>query len=153
VIRPLQHEDIAACASLLARLPAWFGIPEANAAYTESLEDLAGFVAVDRDQVVGFAAVLTHGSKAAEISVMGVAPDRHRHGLGRQLVDAVEDWCRAHGVEWLHVKTRGPSTYDDNYERTRRFYRAMGFEVLYESLTEWGTDNAALVLVKHLDCA
>src|SRR6476620_7539420 len=81
VIRPLQQDDIAACASLLARLPAWFGIPEANAAYTDSLEHLPGFVAVDRDQVVGFAAVLTHGSKAAEISVMGVDPDRHRQGL------------------------------------------------------------------------
>jgi hypothetical protein len=52
-----------------------------------------------------------------------------------------------HGVRWLHVKTRGPSTPDPAYERTRRFYRAVGFDDLYESRTEWGAENAALVLV------
>ena len=44
-------------------------------------------------------------------------------------------------VRWLHVKTRGPSTYDEDYERTRRFYLAVGFEVLYESRTEWGPER------------
>ena len=71
-------------------------------------------------------------------------------GTGRALVAAAEDWCRARDVRWLHVKTRGPSTYDEDYERTRRFYLAVGFEVLYESRTEWGPENAALVLVKFL---
>jgi hypothetical protein len=51
------------------------------------------------------------------------------------------------------VKTRGPSTYDAAYEETRRFYRAMGFEVLYESMTEWSPQDAALILVKHLACS
>ncbi len=84
---------------------------------------------------------------------MGVDPDLHRRGVGHALVLAAEARCRADGIEWLHVKTRGPSTYDDDYERTRRFYRAEGFAELYESLSEWGAENAALVLVKHLPCS
>ena len=154
-VRALGPPDVPVCAALLARLPSWFGIAESNEAYIRSLDELPGFVVVDSADavVVGFLALLTHGTRSAEISVMAVDPDRHRRGFGGALVEAAESWCRDHGIEWLHVKTRGSSTYDDDYERTRRFYLSMGFEPLYESLTEWGPDNAALVLVKHLPCA
>ncbi|HEX2381093.1 MAG TPA: GNAT family N-acetyltransferase [Acidimicrobiales bacterium] len=151
MIRPIEEGDVEACSALLARLPAWFGIPEVNAGYVESLRELPAWVAVEAGTVVGFAAALSHTPGSTEISVMAVDPDLHRRGYGRALVAAVEAWCRDNGVAWLHVKTRGASTYDDDYERTRRFYLAMGFEMLYESLTEWGEENAALVLVKHLE--
>lgn len=155
MIRRLGAGDIDACAALLGRLAQWFGIPESNAAYVAALAHLVGYVAVDAadDTIVGFLALERHTEVAAEISVMGVDPARHRRGTGRALVDAAEGWCRDNGVAWLHVKTRGPSTYDDDYERTRRFYLGVGFAPLYESRTEWGPENAALVLVKHLDCS
>ena len=150
-VRTLTPDDVDACASLLARLPEWFGLEASNRAYIESLYELPGFVACDDDgRVVGFAAVTRHFPQSAEIWVMGVDPRRHRAGIGRALVEAVEAFCRAEDVDWLHVKTRGPSTFDDNYERTRRFYLAMGFAPLYESRTEWGRENAALVLVKRV---
>ncbi len=150
-VRPLTADDVDACAALLARLPQWFGIEASNRAYIASLYELPAFVACDdHGAVVGFVAIVKHFPEAAEISVMGVEPSRHREGVGRALVEAVEGYCRDEGVEWLHVKTRGPSTYDDNYERTRRFYRAVGFAPLYESLTEWGPENAALFLVKPM---
>ena len=154
-VRPLRKDDIGACAAILDRLPQWFGIAAANAAYVESLARLPAFVAVraDTQGVVGFLAIEQHRPTAAEITVMGVDPDLHRLGIGHTLVLAAEARCRADGIEWLHVKTRGPSTYDDDYERTRRFYRAEGFAELYESLSEWGEQNAALVLVKHLPCS
>jgi len=151
VIRPIEAGDVKSCAAVLARLPSWFGIPEANTAYVESLDHLPAWVAVEGETVVGFVAVVLHTPRSAEISVMAVDPDLHRRGFGGALVAAVESWCQTNAVTWLHVKTRGPSTYDDDYERTRRFYFAMGFEVLYESLTEWGESNAALVLVKRLE--
>jgi GNAT superfamily N-acetyltransferase len=150
VIRPLEPNDVDACAAILARLPQWFGIEAANAAYIESLHRLPGFVAVHERALTGFLALDLHTPTSAEITVMGVDPRLHRRETGRALVAAAEDWCRARDVRWLHVKTRGPSTYDEDYERTRRFYLAVGFEVLYESRTEWGPENAALVLVKFL---
>ncbi|MDH5236256.1 MAG: GNAT family N-acetyltransferase [Acidimicrobiia bacterium] len=151
-IRPLVHDDAAACRDLLDSLPQWFGDPSSNQAYIEALHQRRGFVAVDRDDVIrGFLALETHTPTSVEIAVMAVDRDHHRAGLGRALVEAAIDDCRRRQVRWLHVKTRGPSTYDDSYERTRRFYRAMGFEPLYESRTEWGADDAALVQVMVLD--
>jgi GNAT superfamily N-acetyltransferase len=154
MIRPPRADDRNACAALLAGLPEWFGIPESNAAYVRSLETLPAFVAVDdeTEALQGFVALQPHGHRSAEILVMAVDREMHHQGLGRALIGAAERWCAEHDVGWLHVKTRGPSTYDEAYERTRRFYRGMGFEVLYESLTEWGPEDAALVLVEHLDC-
>jgi len=148
-IRPIEVRDVDKCAAVLASLPSWFGIPEANAAYVEGLRHLPAWVATEGEEVVGFVAVVLHTPRSAEISVMAVDPALHRRGIGTRLVAAVESWCRDNGVVWLHVKTRGPSTYDDDYEQTRRFYFARGFEALYESLTEWGESNAALVLVKR----
>ena len=153
MIRSLIPNDIPACEAILGRLPQWFGMPDANAAFIESLNHLPTFVATQDDEVTGFLALERYGDHAAEITVMGVEPSMHRRGIGTALVDAAEAWCRSHDVRFLHVKTRGPSTYDENYERTRRFYLAVGFIPLYESRTEWGAENAALVLVKHLDCA
>jgi GNAT superfamily N-acetyltransferase len=153
VIRALRPSDVSACEALLDQLPEWFGIEKANANYVAALHRLPAFVAVHDGEVRGFLALEQHGSGSAEILVMGVDRALHRRGLGRDLIAAAEHWCADHQVRWLHVKTRGPSTYDEPYERTRRFYRAMGFEMLYESATEWGPENAALVLVKHLPCS
>jgi len=148
-IRELSADDVGDCDGILTALPQWFGIPDVNAAYIASLTSRPCYVATDPDdgRVVGFVGIETHSTSSAEILVMGVDPQLHRSGIGAQLVHAVIVWCRANGVAWLHVKTRGPSTYDDDYEKTRQFYRAQGFEVLYESLTEWGAEDAALILV------
>jgi N-acetylglutamate synthase-like GNAT family acetyltransferase len=154
MIRALQTDDINACASLLATVPEWFGIENANAAYIASLYRLPAFVAVEGSDVVGFAAVERFGTEpAAEMTVIVVERSRHRSGIGRELVAAVEQWCRDHEIEWIHVKTLGPSTPDEGYAKTRQFYRALGYVPIYESLTEWGThENAALIQVKHLQC-
>ena len=153
VIRTLRPDDVDECAAILSSLGQWFGNPVSNAAYIDALAREPAFVATVDGEVRGFLGLTLHNASAAEILVMAVAEKFHRQSLGRDLVGAAEDWCRDRGMSWLHVKTRGPSTFDDAYERTRRFYRALGFEELYESMTEWGPQDAALILVKHLACA
>jgi len=101
-------------------------------------------------RVAGFVSIERHGPRSVEICVMGVDPALHRLGIGGRLVAWVEQWCRSESVPWLHVKTRGPSTPDPGYERTRHFYLAQGFEPLFESLTLWGPEDAALILVKRV---
>jgi GNAT superfamily N-acetyltransferase len=154
MIRRLQPSDVDACAAVLATVPEWFGIEEANVAYIDSLHRLPAFVAVDGDDVIGFAAVERFGEEpAAEMTVIVVDRSRHRSGIGRELVESIEQWSLDNDIEWLHVKTLGPSTTDENYAKTRAFYRALGYAPIYESLTEWGThENAALIQVKHLRC-
>ncbi|HZJ26235.1 MAG TPA: GNAT family N-acetyltransferase [Acidimicrobiia bacterium] len=158
MIRPLEPGDVAACGALLDRLADWFGVADANAHYLASLGRVPAFVAVADDddrghELIGFLALEQRAEASAEILVMAVDPTSHRHGYGRALVAAAQDWCDSHDMRWLFVKTRGPSTYDDLYARTRRFYTAVGFEPLYESHAEWGPTDAALILVQHRTCA
>lgn len=140
----------ALCAPILEALPEWFGIPEANAQYVRDIELLPTFLAREGNEVVGFLTIKQHYPESAEVLVMGVRPDHHHAGAGRALLEAAESWLRFEGVTFLQVKTRGPSSPDPFYERTRAFYRAVGFARLEEMLTLWSEDDAALVLVKTL---
>jgi len=149
-VRKLDSADVPACARLLAELPDWFGLEAANRAYVESLGRLPGAVAESDGRIVGFVALELHNPVSAEIHVMGVARALHRQGIGRALLRWARDAARERGARWLHVKTRGPSTPDPDYERTRAFYLAQGFEPLFESSTLWGPENAALILVSSL---
>lgn len=144
----------ALCAPILESLPQWFGMPEANAQYIRDIEVLPTFLArTDGDgggELLGFLTVKRHYPESAEILVMGVRPDRHRHGAGRALVHAAEVWLRSEGTRFLQVKTQGPAVANPDYERTRAFYTGVGFTPLEESLDLWDADNPALILIKAL---
>ena len=150
-LRELKPPDVLACARILAELPDWFGLEASNRAYVESLARLPGAVAESQGRIVGFAAIELHNPVSAEIAVMAVERSLHRRGIGTALVRWARQASRTLGAHWLHVKTRGPSTPDPEYERTRAFYLAQGFEPLFESRTLWGEENAALVLVSSLE--
>jgi len=149
-LRPVEASDIEPCRALLHDLPEWFGIEEANRAYIQGLESLPSVVASSSGQVLGFASIRDHGAKSAEIDVMAVARDSHRLGIGKEMVRWVVGECVREGFSWLHVKTRGPSTPDPDYEKTRKFWEGVGFSRLFESLTHWGPEDAALILVMSL---
>ena len=150
-IRGLSGRDIPRCSEILHGLPEWFGIEESNRAYIRSLSELPGAVATINDRVIGFIALTEHNPASIEINVLGVDPSLHRQGAGRALVTWAEDWCRRRGAHWFQVKTRGPLTPDPNYELTRAFYLACGFEPLFETLAIWGPENAALVMIKKIE--
>ena len=81
---------------------------------------------------------------------MGVRPERHGRGIGTALVEAAEAFLRERGIEYLQVKTLGPSQPSEAYARTRRFYRARGFRPLEELTAIWGEANPCLIMVKRL---
>jgi GNAT superfamily N-acetyltransferase len=89
-------------------------------------------VAVDGDgQVTGFVtwAPSPHTPEPGlvELTWLGVLPDRHRAGLGRRLLAALADACRAEGARAIQVSTIADSVEYEPYARTRAFYRAVGF--------------------------
>jgi GNAT superfamily N-acetyltransferase len=133
------------CEHILRNLPEWFGIEEATAAYVRDVAELPTF-AVGED---AFLSLKLHTPRAAEVYVMGVRRERQGEGLGTALLEAAETHLRAAGVEYLQVKTLGPSHPDEGYERTRRFYGARGFAPLEEIHGLW-EGNPCLVLVKRL---
>jgi GNAT superfamily N-acetyltransferase len=133
------------CEYVLRELPEWFGIEEATAAYIRDVAELPTFAVRDD----AFLAVKRHTPRAAEVYVMGVRPGHHRGGLGTALLAAAEDYLRGLGVEYLQVKTLGPSHASEEYERTRHFYEARGFVPL-EELHELWEHNPCLLMVKRL---
>ena len=133
------------CEVVLAELPDWFGFPEVNAAYVRDVAELPTFGVADE----ALLSLKLHNPRAAEVYVMGVRPARHRQGVGRALIAFAEDYLRERGVEYLQVKTLGPSFSDEGYERTRRFYEACGFVPLEELHGLW-PDNPCLLMVKRL---
>jgi GNAT superfamily N-acetyltransferase len=133
------------CESVLRELPEWFGIEEATAAYIRDVAGLPTFAAGD----AGFLSLKLHTPEAAEVYVMGVRPGVHRRGHGAALLAAAEDYLRARGVDYLQVKTLGPSRPDEGYARTRLFYEACGFVALEEIHGLW-EGNPCLLMVKRL---
>jgi GNAT superfamily N-acetyltransferase len=134
------------CEELLHALPEWFGLEEANREYVRAVKELPVFAAGRN----GLLALKVHTEAAAEIHVMAVRPERHGQGIGTALVAAAEAHLGELGVEYLQVKTLGPSDPSRHYAATRRFYEARGFRPLEELTSVWGEANPCLIMVKRL---
>ena len=135
---------------LLLALPEWFGQADSNAAYVQEAERLPTVAARDGGTVVGVCLVRPHSPESAEVELLAVDPTMHRAGIGTALLEAVEQQLVEAGVRLLQVKTFGPSGDSEEYERTRAFYRALGFIPLEERTDIWGPDDPCLISVKVL---
>ena len=129
----LPVERSRLCERVLRDLPEWFGIEEATTAYIRDVAGLPTF-GFDGDAILS---LKLHTPRAAEIYVMGVRRARHGQGIGTALLRAAESYLSARGVEYLQVKTLGPSDPDAGYARTRAFYDARGFAPLEELHDLW----------------
>ena len=135
--------------TILASVPEWFGIPDANASYVEDADRLPSYLAVDGADVVGVALLAEHFPESRELHLIAVRRERHRQGVGRLLLAAVEQDLRANGVRLLEVHTAGPSSQSGEYARTREFYLAQGFVAMNElQRIDW--NGPTLILVKPL---
>jgi GNAT superfamily N-acetyltransferase len=59
--------------------------------------------AFDDDRLVGFVNVAWDGGVHAFVIDTLVAADRRHRGIGRELLEVVEQESRSAGCEWLHV--------------------------------------------------
>jgi GNAT superfamily N-acetyltransferase len=100
--------------------------------------------------LIGFASLKQHTHYSAEVYVMAVLPEAHRKGIGRALISQSQNWLKDRSVEYLQVKTLGPSHPDESYAKTRAFYERMGFRPLEEFKQIWNEDNPCLIMVKKL---
>jgi len=100
--------------------------------------------------VAGFLSLKQHSPFAAEVYVMGVRQELHGRGIGTALLEAAEQRLHELGVEYLQVKTLGPSRPSRGYGRTRSFYESRGFRPLEELDGIW-KGNPCLIMVKRID--
>ena len=140
------------CETVLKSLPKYFGIEEAVEDYIKGVKDKY-FLSVNVEDIpVGFVSLKDHNEFTSEIYVMGLVEELHGIGIGKKLIEKVEDHLSEQGREYLTVKTLGPSWEDDEpYYRTRGFYRAVGFTPLEEFKELWDENNPCLFMVKQID--
>jgi predicted kinase/GNAT superfamily N-acetyltransferase len=138
------------CRQVLSALPRWFGIPQSVEDYVAMADRSPTIVASLGGRDIGFLTLVRHSPFAAEVHVMGVLSDFHRHGIGTQMLEHAERLLVADGVELLQVKTLSATKPDEGYEQTRAFYLASGFRPLEELPDLWDPENPALQMVKVL---
>lgn len=147
-LSPLHADRIDAIAR---SLPTWFGIEEGLLDLRACAERGPGCVATSNDDpVTGFVTLAQPFPETWEITWMAVAPNRHRQGIGRALVDAVITDARASGARLLHVKTLADTHPSPEYAQTRAFYTALGFERLIVLPELWGLENPCLLMVRPI---
>lgn len=136
------------CRMILGALPTWFGVPDAVDDYVAVADRSHTVVASMDGEDVGLVTVISHGPYAAEVYVMAVVPGHHREGIGRAMLERVEESLAREGVGFLQVKTLSASHPDEGYAKTRAFYVAYGFRQLEELPNLWGRGNPAVQLIK-----
>jgi GNAT superfamily N-acetyltransferase len=138
------------CRQVLAALPHWFGIPASVDDYVAAAAANPTVVATLSGRDVGILTLVTHTPYAAEVYVMGVLPDHHRHGIGAAMLEEAESWLAQNDIEYVQVKTLSPRREDEKYARTRAFYMAQGFRPLEEFPELWDAENPALQMIKTI---
>jgi GNAT superfamily N-acetyltransferase len=151
-VRPLAPADAEACDAIILGHPDFFGHEGGRADCARAVRSQAGWVAVEADQVLGFATWEPRTDAAAEVTWMAVRRDRRHQGTGTAIVEALVADLQARGFKLALAMTsagdRDPADGPDTYAPTRRFWLARGFLPLIE-LDIWDA-NVALLQVRPL---
>jgi GNAT superfamily N-acetyltransferase len=95
-------------------------------------------VAMDNEQLIGFAAMNLRSDGQAELDGLFVEPSHWRQGLGRRLVEAIEKVAEQAGSDTLHLIAN---------PRAEAFYIRCGFAVTGSKTMRFGS---ALLLQKSI---
>lgn len=147
ITNPTEKQAIAR--KVLEALPDWFGIEESREAYISDSADRTFFAAWEGKKITGFLCLKETGKATVEIAVMGVLPEYHRRGTGRQLVEKAKEAARLRGYEFMQVKTVKMGVYEE-YDRTNLFYLSCGFKELEVFPLLWDERNPCQVYVTSL---
>ena len=126
-IRQIIREDHATIVAMAKLLPQWFtelGIQQ----IARDLQTQNGLVTLEDENIAGFVTyAIAVDETVAELTWIAVHPNLHRKGIGRSLVEALEEVLVGLGVSALEVSTVADSIEYEPYARTRTFYHALGF--------------------------
>ena len=149
-IQEISRNKGEICEEILRSLPEWFGIEESLRTYVDEARFRPMFVAREGENITGFLTLTLHNEYTGEIHVMGIRKEYHRKGIGKALVEYAASYLLENKHEFMTVKTLSSSRECPEYERTRKFYLALGFKPLEEFKTLWGKDNPCLFLARSL---
>ena len=147
VTEPIEKAKIVRL--ILEALPDWFEVPESREAYIRESGSQQLFAAYDEDRPVGFMCLKETGKDTAELSVLGVLEEYHGKGIGRELFQKAKEAAVRKGYSFLQVKTVKMGVYED-YDKTNRFYLALGFKEFEVFPLLWDEDNPCQIYVMSL---
>jgi GNAT superfamily N-acetyltransferase len=108
-----------------------------------------GLVAVRQGQVVGFLTLAHHFEASSEITWMAVHADHRGQGNGRALINRLTEQLRGQGRRLLLATTLSSLEAEpgvvDGYNRTRAFFRSVGFIPARELPNLWPNQQALLL--------
>jgi GNAT superfamily N-acetyltransferase len=139
-----QKELIAS--KILADLPEWFGLPDSTAEYIRSSQELPFWAEIEDCTAKGFISLKETSADTAEIYVMGVLKEVHNKGVGKKLFEAFYSYAKEHGYSFIQVKTVQEGHYEE-YDRTIRFYKKIGFKELECFPTLWDEWNPCQIYI------
>lgn len=134
---------------ILEALPDWFGIAEAREEYIAQSADKIFFCAYNNDTPVGFLYLKETGADTVELYVMGVLPEFHRTGIGRELFNKAKEAAIKKGYSFIQVKTVQMGKYEE-YDRTNKFYLSFGFKEFEVFPTLWDEWNPCQIYIMSL---
>ena len=135
---------------ILEALPEWFGIAEAREDYILKSADETMVASFDQDAPNGFLCLKETGKDTVELAVMGVRKEYHRKGIGTGLFEAAKEIAVDKGYSFLQVKTVQMGKYEE-YDRTNRFYLALGFKEFEVFPTLWDAHNPCQIYVMSIE--
>ena len=133
---------------ILEELTEWFGMEDSREEYIRDAQKFPFWLAELDGKAVGFITLMQTSKAAAEIHCMGVKPAFHHQGIGKLLVDSLEEYAKPL-YKYLQVKTVDEGHYA-SYDKTIKFYESVGFARLEVFPTHWDAHNPCLILVKYL---
>lgn len=109
------------------------------------------FGAYSNDTLIGFVTYKELNPEAIELSWMGVLNEYQGQGVGTKMV---EESLIIIGDKYkvCEVKTLAETQPDEGYEKTRRFYKKLGFipiEIIFP-YPGWDQESPCQILVKYL---
>ncbi|MGI8551028.1 MAG: GNAT family N-acetyltransferase, partial [Dehalococcoidia bacterium] len=116
-----------------------------------SLQEEIAFGAYDGQELAGFATYKALNEVALELTWLAVLPDYQGSGVGTQLVTETLERLRG-SYKICTVKTLAETHPDPGYQKTRAFYRRLGF-ISIETIQPypgWLPDNPCQIFVKCL---
>ncbi len=135
---------------ILEALPEWFGIAEAREDFILKSADETMVASFDHDTPNGFLCLKETGKDTVELAVMGVRKEYHRKGIGTGLFEAAKEIAVEKGYSFLQVKTVQMGRYEE-YDRTNRFYLALGFKEFEVFPTLWDAHNPCQIYVMSIE--
>lgn len=118
----------------------------------EDLKSHELYGAIVGDKLVGLITLRLADIASLEISWLAVLPDWQGKGIGTELVKETLNIKAKEGFKICYVKTLAETVPDLGYEKTRKFYKKLGFYTLeiIDPYPGWDEGNPCQILAASL---